>query len=73
MQQEFWIECSVTGAGQSFTGTLADALSVARQIQRRPGWRSVVWLQPENTRVAEVDGTDFEWIAEIALSGVIRL
>ena len=59
---EFCIECKVSGVGQKFVGTLDEAIVKARSSIRQVGWRQVLWLQPENRRVAEV-WEDGKWVS----------
>jgi len=58
----YCIECTVSGVGQDFEGTLKEAITLARNSIRQVGWRQAIWLQPANSRVAVV-WEENEWIS----------
>ena len=40
----FTIECTVSGTSQEFTGTLDEAIDLARSSIRQYGWHQSIWV-----------------------------
>lgn len=59
---EFGLECTVSGVGQPFRGTLGEALIEAMQFVRNSHFRTGVWFG--GRKVAECSGSCCEWLDE---------
>lgn len=62
---DFFIECTISGVGNQFTGTLREALDKARTLIRGEGWRQALWV--DGRKVAEV-WADGEWVSSTFLN-----
>jgi len=68
---EYHIECKTSGVGFTVELPLQRAVNIARETIRGEAGCNVLWLQPDNIRVAEVRH-DTTWISSQHLANLIN-